>query len=295
MKILLATDGSEHSLSAAQFLTRFRLGPQDEIAVLYAVNWMPVVSELETYYPDFEDIRREVVPRILGATEDILKGVKAKVSSMFVEDFPDKAIVKEASARAADLIVMGAGGVRGLGSYLVGSVTRGVAIQAAGPVLIINPPQQEKAGKLKILFATDGSGHSDAVGKTLSKIPFPEDTEVVVLNVIFPVLSEIPERFALELDDKIKKLAAGARAEELTESGRITKKVRGYLEDRFSKIEEITRAGDPSGEILNVAAELNADIIAVGSSGMRGIRGMMGSVSRRILNHCRCSVLICKA
>jgi nucleotide-binding universal stress UspA family protein len=57
---------------------------------------------------------------------------------------------------------------------------------------------------------------------------------------------------------------------------------------------ELVRFGDPSEEILKVAETLNADIIAVGSSGMRGIKGMLGSVSRYVMNHTACSVLIGK-
>ena len=63
-------------------------------------------------------------------------------------------------------------------------------------------------------------------------------------------------------------------------------------EQRFSKIEKLTKIGDPSEEILNTSDEINADIIAVGNSGMRGIRGILGSVTRYVLNHSKCSVLI---
>jgi hypothetical protein len=50
-----------------------------------------------------------------------------------------------------------------------------------------------------------------------------------------------------------------------------------------------------SAEILRAAEDLKADIITVGSSGMRGINGVFGSISRKILNHSRCSVLIAKS
>jgi len=295
MKILLATDGSEYSETAARFLKRFTLTKEDEIVILYAVNWLPVFSELEAFYVDFGEIKKEVAPKILGSTEDILKTVKAKVSSMFVEDFPDKAIIRQAEEKNIDLIIMGARGLRGFSSYIIGSVTKMVAKTSPKPVLIIKPPQQELTGKLKILLATDGSGPSDAMGKILSSIPFPGDTEVTVVNVIFPVFSDIPERFALEINDRMKALAAETREAELTESGKITKKARESLGGKFSKVEETTRSGDPSGEILLAAEELNADIIALGSSGMRGIKGMIGSVSRYVLNHSKCSVLIGKA
>jgi nucleotide-binding universal stress UspA family protein len=56
MKILLATDGSEHSEEAARFLTGLKLTPNDEIFILHAVSWVPLISEWETLYVDFRKI-----------------------------------------------------------------------------------------------------------------------------------------------------------------------------------------------------------------------------------------------
>jgi len=47
-------------------------------------------------------------------------------------------------------------------------------------------------------------------------------------------------------------------------------------------------------EILGTAKTFEADIIAVGSKGMRGINGMLESVSWYVLGHSECSVLIGK-
>ncbi len=63
---------------------------------------------------------------------------------------------------------------------------------------------------------------------------------------------------------------------------------------RFTKVNSLTRDGDPSLEVLNAAKMLKTDIIVVGSKGMRGIKGMLGSVSRYILGPSECSVLIGK-
>jgi nucleotide-binding universal stress UspA family protein len=294
MKILLATDGSEHSEGAARFLTGFRLTPNDEIFILHVVSWVPLISEWETLYVDFRGIMDEVAPRILESTANILKPVKAKVTSSFVEDFPDKAIVNAVTESNMDLIVMGARGLKGLSSYIVGSVTRLVAINSPKPVLIVKPAQWKRSGPLKILFATDGSAHSEALAEVLCSIPFPEDTCVTVLNVVFPVFTDIPERFALEINSRIKEMVAGTREAEIKDSEKITDEARQYLSKKFRTIEVISKFGDPSDEILKASETEKADIIAVGSSGMRGIRGMLGSVSRYVMNHTGCSVLIGK-
>ena len=294
MKILLATDGSEYSEGAAKFLRRLNFSQSDEIAILNVIDWVPILSEWESLYPDFQEIRREIAPKVLHSTANILKTVPAKISTSYVEGYADKSIVDTAVDFDADLVVMGARGLRGIKSRIVGSVTRLVAIQSPKPVLIVKLSQGEISGKIKILLATDGSGHSDAIAKVLSSIPFPDDTEITIINVIFSAFSDIPERFAMEINDRIKDSLASTREKEFKESEKIIAKTREYLSKRFSKIQDITHSGFPSTEILNTADSSKTDIIVVGSSGMRGVKGMLGSVSRNILNQSRCSVLIGK-
>ena len=294
MKILLATDGSVYSDEAAKFLSRLDLSADDEIVVLHALSWTPILSEWESIYADFKEIRYEIAPKILDATEEILKPVNARISRMLVDGYADKVIIDTAEEKGADLLVMGARGLKGATSLIVGSVTKAVAIKSPKPVLIIKATEGERPGEMKILFATDGSVHSDAMGRVLASIPFPAGTELTILNVTATAFEDIPERFAMEIDDRIKKIVAGTRETELKQSEKIINKAREYLSGRFSKIDEMVRFGDPSIEILNAAEKLNTDIIAVGSSGMRGIRGLLGSVSRYILNHSQCSVLIGK-
>lgn len=295
MKILLATDGSEFSEGAAKFLTRFNFSSHDEIIVLHAVSWEPVMSGWESLYVDLKKIKYEIVPKILDSAKDILKTSKAKISTSMVDGYSDKVIVDAAAGSDVDLVVMGARGLRGIGSLIVGSVTKLVAINSAKPVLIVKLPQQRVSEKMRILFATDGSACSDAAGEVLSSMPFAEDTEVTVLNAIFPALSDIPERFSMEINNRIKRAVADAREKEFKGSEKVIEKAGKQLSNKFSKIQKLTRMGDPTEEILKVAEDLKADIITVGSSGMRGIKGVLGSASRKILNHSRCSVLIAKS
>ncbi len=294
MKILLATDGSEYSLGAAKFLTNFNFSGDDEICVLHVISWVPIVSEWGTLFDNFKEIRDEVVPKILDTTADALKPGKSKITKLSKEDYPDNAIVETSVESGVDLIVMGARGIKGIGSHIIGSVTKLVAIKSEKPVLIINPPQKELSGKIRILFATDGSAHSDAMGRFLASIPFPDDTEITILNVIPTGFEDIPERFVMEINERIKKIVAGMRGKETKNADEIIDNAQKYLSDRFVVIEKLIKFGDPSLEIINAAEAVNADIIAVGSSGMRGIKGVLGSVSRYILNHAKCSVLIGK-
>jgi nucleotide-binding universal stress UspA family protein len=294
MKVLLATDGSDYSEGAAKFLTRLNFSAEDEIFILHVISWVPIVSEWGAFYDNFKEIRDEVVPKILDEAADIVKQNGAKISTSFKEDYPDKAIIDTAAETGADLIVMGARGIKGIGSHIIGSVTKLVAIKADKPVLIINPPQKAKTAPIKVLFATDGSSFSDATGKVLASIPFPDDTELTLLNVMPTAFEDIPERFALEINDRIKNIVAGTRGKEIEASAEILDKAYKELNSTFLNIKKIAKVGDPSEVILQEAESADADIIAVGTSGMRGVKGMIGSASRYVLNHAKCSVLIAR-
>jgi nucleotide-binding universal stress UspA family protein len=53
------------------------------------------------------------------------------------------------------------------------------------------------------------------------------------------------------------------------------------------------REGDPADAILDVAEEVNADLIVVGNKGMTGARRfLLGSVPNKVSHHAPCSVII---
>jgi nucleotide-binding universal stress UspA family protein len=59
------------------------------------------------------------------------------------------------------------------------------------------------------------------------------------------------------------------------------------------EVQTHAREGDPADAILDVAEEINADLIVVGNKGMTGARRfLLGSVPNKISHHAPCSVLI---
>jgi len=299
MKILFATDGSEYSESAARFMTRINWSRDDSVTVFHAIYAVPFRYDEEFYHSQLAAIKKELAPKILDSAVNALKPIQAIVSVEIEEGpqnqcAPEQCIIEAAEKADSDLIVMGARGTKGLGSVFLGSVTRLVAIQSSTPVLAVKPAKQGTDDALKVLFATDGSDYSRATGELLAAVPFPGNTEVTVVNVISSGLSDIPERFAPEINDRMKEMAADSRTLEFAASRKTVEQAGEILKKRFSNIAVLSAVGDPSMEILRIAEKLGADLIAVGSRGLRGIKGLMGSVSRNVLTHARCSVLIGK-
>jgi nucleotide-binding universal stress UspA family protein len=294
MKVLLSTDGSECSERAAKFLTRLHWSSDDTITVFHAVYWIPFRYDEEFYLGTLTEIKKEIAPRILDSALDTLKPIQAQISVAIVEGSPGQCIVDAAVQSDMDMIVMGSRGMKGIESVFIGSVTRSVVANSVKSVLIVKPPISKRSDKIRILLATDGSDYSQATIEFLSSIPFPDNTEVTILNVIRSNISDIPERFVMEINERIKKLVADTRTMEFTESEKIIELAREYLDKRFKNIQVLSKVGDPSTEILKTAETMGADIITVGCRGLRGIKGMMGSVSRNILTHSKSSVLIGK-
>jgi nucleotide-binding universal stress UspA family protein len=294
MKILLATDGSQYSELAAKFIRCLNLSFDDEITILHVVYWIPFLYDRESYFSALKSIKEEIAPKVIDSMLDILKDVKAKISTAILEGSPEQCIVDVAAEFDMDLIVMGARGVKGIKSFFIGSVTNSVAISASKPVFITKPPGCHKSENLKILFATDGSDHSLATAQLLSEIPFPENTEMTIVNITKPIFMDFPQTFVTGINERMIEIADRAKANEVIYSEGIIVKAREYLRDRFNNINILSKEGDPSKEILKTSEELKTDIIAVGCRGLRGIKGMMGSVSRNILTHSKCSVLMGK-
>jgi nucleotide-binding universal stress UspA family protein len=92
----------------------------------------------------------------------------------------------------------------------------------------------------------------------------------------------------------MKELVASARKIEFARSEKILGEAVELLSKRFKHINVLSHVGDPSEQILKTAESFNADLIAVGCRGLKGMKGFMGSVSRNIVTHAKCSVLIGK-
>ncbi len=299
MRVLLATDGSEYSDIAAKFLSRINWSPHDVITVFHAIYALPFPEDRQFYFHTLATMKKDIAPKIMDSAVAALQPVSAGVS-VEIKEFspgectPDQCIIKAAESSNVDLIAMGARGIKGIKSVFLGSVTRLVTVHSPLPVLVVKPSAGKSSGRIKILFVVDGSEYSRATGEFLSSIPFPDDAEVTILNVIASAFSDIPERFTLEISDRIKEAVAGARTREFAESERIVEEARTALGRKFRSISVLSKVGDPATEIVRTAESLQTDIIAAGCRGLRGMKGMMGSVSRNILTHAQCSVLIGK-
>jgi nucleotide-binding universal stress UspA family protein len=297
MKVLLATDGSEFSEGAAAFLARMAWTSEDAITVFHAIYTIPFHYDETFYLKTLQTMKKECAPKILDSAVEILKPVRASISEEIEEGnlnqcTPEQCIIKSAEVSGMDLIVIGASGRKRLASVFLGSVSRAIVNNAVQPVLVVKQQAPMLSDRMRVLFAVDGSPHASATADLLMSLPFPDTTELTIVHVIPSNFLDVPEHFVLEIDDRVKDAVADIRSREFTEAEKIIEKAREYLGRKFKQIQVLSKVGDPSMEILKVGEGMAADLIAVGRRGSRGITGALESVSRNILNHATCSILI---
>jgi nucleotide-binding universal stress UspA family protein len=70
--------------------------------------------------------------------------------------------------------------------------------------------------------------------------------------------------------------------------------VRQAMDASDARVSAHLALGKPAERILQVAADLSADLIIVGSHGKKGLSRIVGSVSQKVLAHASCQVLLAR-
>ena len=140
MKILIATDGSEHSQRAIEAAAKLaRAAPRLEVVLLNVCDGPLLYGDL----PQFDTEAIEVAQRkqqdtVLAAAQEQAKTSGLKVAAtQRVTGLAAPEIVRVATECAVDQIVMGTRGMGAVGSLFLGSVAQHVVHLATVPVLLV--------------------------------------------------------------------------------------------------------------------------------------------------------------
>ncbi|MGD8402200.1 MAG: universal stress protein [Anaerolineales bacterium] len=135
--ILLAVDGSEHSLHAAKTAAELARNMNADILRI-VVAFEPVPSYLgEPNMQTAISARMEEAETILQKAMDAVGEIPGEVHTEVLEGAPAEAILDVAKTRKSDLIVMGSRGLGLLQGALLGSQSQKVVRHAPCPVLIV--------------------------------------------------------------------------------------------------------------------------------------------------------------
>jgi nucleotide-binding universal stress UspA family protein len=155
-KVLLATDGSQHSEGAIREAIIFAAKCSSKIYACMALEINPEYATTSTNV--FEKEEAEAEAHLASIKERAAKEGLNCETTLHEGIDAAQAIVEDAAENKVDMIVIGRHGRKGLLKALVGELAEKVVIHAPCKVLVV--PKAAKIEYRNILVATDGSGHS---------------------------------------------------------------------------------------------------------------------------------------
>ncbi len=140
--VLIPTDGSRGSMAAASHAIDLATAFGAAVHVVHSIDLTVGGGELATgpVYSEFERIGRESVDEVIEQAEQA--GVD-RIESSILTGSAGRAIVKYATDRDIDVVVIGTHGRSGLDRWLLGSVAEKVVRTAPMPVMTVNVRARE--------------------------------------------------------------------------------------------------------------------------------------------------------
>lgn len=185
-----------------------------------------------------------------------------------------------------DLVVAGTRGMAAWTELFVGSTAKRLIRKCPSSVWIVKA--DNTAPPKVVLAATDFSDASFKAALQGLWIARQSGAAFHLLHVIDP--TDIPEEVIAVIPD------GGALEVQRTEyaNQRLVAFLRSLPDDQ-SRIHVHLLSGTPSKEVGRMARQLNADLIAMGTVGRSGIKGLLlGNTADKVLGACDCSILTVK-
>jgi len=294
--ILVPLDGSpfgEHALPMALALAR-RGDIQIALAHvhhLFAPSLAPTGAPVVD--PRIDALFREEEAAYLADVSHRLARIWNRPVMMTLLETPvAESLCQHAELIGASLVVMSTHGRGGLARAWLGSVADRVIRQSTVPVLLLHPedgaPDLEREPKLHhILVPLDGSLLSEQILPHAIWLGRLVGARYTLLRVIEPVVRGFMVNGVEPVVDVEAQELAWQQASEDVE--RIAARLRG---EGLTVVPEV-RVGRPVAEILECAAEREADLIAMSTHGHGGLtRLILGSVTDKVLRSASVPVLV---
>lgn len=143
-KVLVALDGSEHSLQAAQKAAEIASRFSAELHLLTVTKPLKLSSEVRDYF-ESEDLVGEFTYVLDPMTDEIMDRARtiaeehgiSRTTTATREGKPARSIVDYAKGNKVDLIVVGSRGLGEVEATLLGSVSHKVSMLAGCNVMIV--------------------------------------------------------------------------------------------------------------------------------------------------------------
>ena len=299
MNILFATDGSEFSETALEFMLRFPFPRDSKMTVLTVVADIPMLpAELEalddTQNAELEEANRQLrddAKELLLRVGNRLRDDGWPGETMLRNGNPIKEILQVAQETDADLVVLGSHGTGMAERFLLGSVSDRVLESAPCSVLIVRKcadtaePAIEPGSNAayRIMLAYDNSDVVQDALNLCASLPLEEHSEIRVVNVM-PLITAYRQDVRQHINSIWLQKKQIMQAE-------LEKAVKSLKWATPNVTTELREAENVSDEILVAAEQAGSDLIMVGCTD-KGVvkRLLLGSISQRMARYSKCTV-----
>jgi nucleotide-binding universal stress UspA family protein len=294
--IMAPTEGSDSEKAALSVAVKLAQRFDAELRLVRVLS-APLVFEPDGRPPALETLeqtfREERLARLrkleaLGTECRLLGGIRVITA---LEDGPVAPTLRDYAKRFnVDLIVMSSHSRGGLKRIALGSVTDYLLRQTNVPVLVVKPPvsfvgatPEETAGR--IVVPLDGSALAEQILPEVAALALRLNSSVVLLHVLTPVTysqKEIMQPGLPWWDSDI------ATADEYLA------RTASYLTEQGVAVStDVVLSEDIAGAILDYAARIRADLIAIATRGVGGMsRFVFGTVADEVARRSSTSLLV---
>ncbi len=266
--ILHPTDGSASAARALEVAVRLAAAHRASLLVLHAeLLHGESPREASAALDECVATARGLLRSLAGNESPQVHGIQTR--ALFAHD----AVLEAATARHADLVVMGTHGRSGLSRLLLGSSAERVLRHAPCPVLTVRARSAVPADAVfrKLLVPADFSDCSRRGLDAAVELATPESSTIHVVHVVEPVppmyyAGNVTSRF--ELDGDLRT--------------RVDERLRAWAGDPRGAQYVVTE-GQPAVEISRLADDRKVDLIVMSTKGATGGEWLLvGSVTERV-------------
>ena len=293
--ILFPTDFTPHARSALKYAAAFARETRGRV-VLFSVQTGSVPANLMTL-PDrvFEDQDSKWLMQLRGQVQDLLRDPLfdgLEVEPVIVEGEPAPEIARAVRDYDIDLVTVVTHGRRGLARAVFGSTAEEIISEAPCPVLTIRPPQhdfvehrghQTEINLNRILLATNFRASSVPATQLARELAAAKQAELHAIYVIGDYFEQISVMFP-----------EGGRSALSRMRAEVKERMDVLAREDGGRIETHVAEGRPYAEIVRLAAELDANLIVIGTTVHASLFGgapALGSEIERVVRNAPCPVL----
>jgi nucleotide-binding universal stress UspA family protein len=293
--ILFPTDFSPHARSALKYAAAFARARHGRV-VLFSVQTGKVPANLMTLPQHvledqdskwLMDLRREVKSLL---TDPMFSGLE--VEPVIVEGEPAHEIARAVRDYDIDLVTVVTHGRRGLARAMFGSTAEEIIAEAPCPVLTVRPPQRDfvhhrgpetEIRLNRVLLATNFRPSSIPATNVARELVDATGAEAHVVYVIGDYFEQISVMFPEGGSSALSRMR-----EEVQE------RMQAFARERGRPVKAHVVEGRPYAEIVRLAAEIDADLIVIGTTVHASLFGgapALGSEIERVVRNAPCPVL----